>query len=187
MIEIGQKNKIIITQGGEFVLTTLIDFWETIGKNILYIYGYRDYPLKCHSIKVDRYKWEELENKILDNLFRVDYIVIRDNPHSSKLIELVNSRIKLPYIWVVKDNSIVNSKIELYQKFDQSYIFYADDNISIFAKSLTNPTRPSFSEIFNLESHYVKDLKNDWSENLYSIRTKWIREKKLEDLFGDNF
>ena len=82
MIEIGHKNKIIIGNGGQFVLHTLVDFYETLGKNILYIFGDNDYPLKCNSIKVKRYEWELAEEKIMSNLFRLDYIIVMNNFYS---------------------------------------------------------------------------------------------------------
>ena len=49
---------------------------------------------------------------------------------------------------------------------------------------MSNPLTPSLRDIFNEESHQIKDVKNDWTDSLHNVKLRWIRDKKLEDLFG---
>ena len=183
MIEIGHKNKIIIGNGGQFVLHTLVDFYETLGKNILYIFGDNDYTLKCNSIKVKRYEWELAEEKIMSNLFRLDYIIVMNNFYSEKVAELINTKIKLPTFYVFKSSKSITQKLTK-SKYDYVYYFYCDDSDRQLKNTMSNPLTPSLRDIFNEESHQIKDVKNDWTDSLHNVKLRWIRDKKLEDLFG---
>ena len=183
MIDIGQKNKIIIGKGGEFILHSLVDFYETLGKNVLYIIGDKNYPLKCNTIKVGRYEWEKTEEKIMSNLFRLDYIIVRSNFYSDKIVELIDKKINIPSFYVFESTSPISQKSNN-SKYDYIYYFHCDDSYNQLRSRLSNPLSPSLSDIFNEESHIIKDVKNNWSDSLSNIKIRWIRDKKLENLFG---
>lgn len=55
MIEIGLNTKVVLSEGSNSILWSVVDFLNTIGK------------------KIDRYqKWETIKDKIMSNLFRLD-------------------------------------------------------------------------------------------------------------------
>lgn len=179
MIDIGHRNKIIIGKGGDFILHSLIDFYDTIGKNVLYIIGDKNYPLKCNTIKVNRYEWEEAEEKIMSNLFRLDYIIVRSNFYSDKIFELIDKKIKLPSFHIVEGSGASNRYDML---SDKIYYFYRDGNI--FKNPLSFNTFNASDDIFNEDSYMIKDVKNNFIDSLHNIKVRWIRDKKLEDLFN---
>ena len=37
----------------------------------------------------------------------------------------------------------------------------------------------------NKTSYMIEDLKNNWKSNIPELKKSWIRNKKLEDLFGE--
>lgn len=188
MIDIGQKNKIILGDGGAFILNELVSFYETLGKNVLYIFGEKGYPLRCNSIKVHRYEWESLEEKIMSNLFRLDYIIVRNNFYSEKIMELISSKVKLPAFYVYDSNSSIKNRLSI-PRYDYTYYFYCDRSETQLRNKILNNKQfnaSSLSDIFNDETHLIKDVTNDYTDSLFNLRNRWIRDKKLEDLFRKN-
>jgi hypothetical protein len=185
MIEIGNKNKIILGDGGVFVLNELVSFYETLGKNVLYIFGEKEYPLRCNSIKVSRYEWESLEEKIMSNLYQLDYIIVRSNFYSDKIMELINKKIHLPAFYVYDSKNPVKNKLSI-SKYDYIYQFYCDRSESQLRNVLNKNKQfnaSSLSDIFNDDSYFIKNVVDDWCDSLSNIRNRWVRDKKLEDLF----
>ena len=48
MIEIGNKTKVVMGNGSNIVLSQLVDFYDLIGLNALYIHSDNEQPLKCN-------------------------------------------------------------------------------------------------------------------------------------------
>jgi hypothetical protein len=182
MIDITGKTQLIINENTNLSLSRLIDFYETAGLNALFLHGVYTPPMKCNSIKVDKQEsWGSLKNKIMDNLFRLDILVIDQINHLKEVKILIESDIKLPTIYCTFNNQSqsvntrgyisrmskdkVNSKI--FSEYNNAYLFYKQGEIGLDVD----------------DSYWVKDLKNDWKDSFSNLKKKWIRDKKLEELF----
>jgi hypothetical protein len=176
MIEIGNKTKVVMGNGSNIVLSQLVDFYDLIGLNALYIHSDNEQPLKCNSIKSStRYPWEKVEEKIMSNLFRLDLIIVASNIHVEKIVKLIDTQVKLPTIYLtsVKLPKVVVDDPHRLDAYDYGYLFYRKNN------SL------NFQSIINTDfdtDYYIKDLKNDWEDNLLNLKKSWNRDKRIDDL-----
>jgi len=173
MIEIGNKTKVVMGNGSNIVLSQLVDFYDLIGLNALYIHSDNEQPLKCNSIKSStRYPWEKVEEKIMSNLFRLDLIIVASNIHVEKIVKLIDTQVKLPTIYLTSSKVVVDDPHRL-DAYDHGYLFYRKNN------SL------NFQSIINTDfdtDYYIKDLKNDWEDNLLNLKKSWNRDKRIDDL-----
>jgi hypothetical protein len=173
MIEIGNKTKVVMGNGSNIVLSQLVDFYDLIGLNALYIHSDNEQPLKCNSIKSStRYPWEKVEEKIMSNLFRLDLIIVASNIHVDKIVKLI-AQVKLPTIYLTSSKVVVDDPHRL-DAYDYGYLFYRKNNSLNFQSSIIDTD-------FDTD-YYIKDLKNDWEDNLLNLKKSWNRDKRIDDL-----
>lgn len=165
MIDYGQKNKIILLHGGLGILDRLVDFWETTHKNVLYIHGDDSGGAKCKSILANKYTFEFVESKILENLFRLDLILVRNNCYIGQIMNLIDTRIGLPAFYVFENSNEWHLGVH---SWDSQYQF---ERVSTPSIEITS------------RDYIIKDLKNGWSDSFNNLQNRWIRDKKLDDLF----
>jgi len=176
MIEIGNKAKVVMGSGSTYILSSLVDFYDLIGKNVLYIYSDNDTALKCNCIKSStRFTWEMVKEKIMSNLFRLDIIIVAPNIYYDKISELIDKEIKLPTIYLTSSNVVVDDPHRL-DPYDYGYLFFKKEQQLVFAT-----LRRMNIEDYEKE-YFIKDLKNDWVDSVVNLKTTWIRDKKIDDL-----
>lgn len=179
MIEIGNKTKVVIGPGSTDMISYLIDFYELIGKNVLYIHGDNDPKQKCVSIKSSTLtSWDSVKNQIISNLFRLDIIIMSPNIYYDSIFDLIDSDIKIPTIYLTNGDIVIREPERL-NSFDYGYHFTKKTKTSIINKNGNNPY--SFGHSIEAE-YYITDLKNNWTCNIVDLKTSWIRDKKLDDL-----
>ena len=129
MIEIGNKTKVVLGKGSGLILSSLVDFYDLIGKNVLYIYGDNNTALKCNCIKSStRFTWEMVKDKIMSNLFRLDIIIVSPNIYYDNISELINREIKLPTIYLTNSNVVVDDTHRL-DPYDYGYLFFKKEQV----------------------------------------------------------
>lgn len=176
MIEIGNKAKVVMGSGSTYILSSLVDFYDLIGKNVLYIYSDNDTALKCNCIKSStRFTWEMVKEKIMSNLFRLDIIIVSPNIYYDKISELIDKEIKLPTIYLTSSNVVVDDPHRL-DSYDYGYLFFKKEQQLVFAT-----LRQMNIEDYEKE-YFIKDLKNDCVDSVVNLKTTWIRDKKIDDL-----
>jgi hypothetical protein len=175
MIDIGLKTKVILSEGSNSILWSVVDFLDIIGKNILFIHSEDITRLNCNSIKIDRYNnWEFVKEKIMSNLFRLDMIIVYPNVYMENISNLIKSQIKLPTIYLTTSEAALLDT-SLLRGYDNAYYFYKN------SKGI--PQNP-FSAINISESDYViKDLLNNWECSVEDLKRQYIRDQKIESLF----
>ena len=171
MIEIGQRTKVWIGEGGNSIKYKLIEFYELVGTNVLYICDVEDRGQRCSTLicKEDT-KWEDFSNKIRESLFRVDVILVGPNKFYHDIKWLINSEIKLPTIYFSTQSQTPKKK----PSYDYNYVFYQFYHSLLF--------HPTFLESELL----VKNIDEDWVDSVENLKKKWLREKNLEDLLRKN-
>ncbi len=176
MIEIGNKTKVVMGSGSTYILSSLVDFYDLVGKNVLYIYSDNDTALKCNCIKSStRFTWEMVKEKIMSNLFRLDIIIVAPNIYYDKISELIDKEIKLPTIYLTSSNVVVDDPHRL-DPYDYGYLFFKKEQQLVFTT-----LRQMNIEDYEKE-YFIKDLKNDWVDSVVNLKTTWIRDKKIDDL-----
>ncbi len=174
MIEIGNRTKVVMGNGSNIVLSQLVDFYDLIGLNALYIHSDNEQPLKCNSIKSStRYPWEKVEEKIMSNLFRLDLIIVASNIHVEKIVKLIDTQVKLPTIYLTSSKVVVDDPNRL-DTYDYGYLFYRKSTPLNFQSININTD-------FDTD-YYIKDLKNNWEDNLLNLKKRWNRDKRIDDL-----
>lgn len=177
MIEIGNKTKVVMGNGSSIVLSQLVDFYDLIGLNPLYIHSDNDHALKCNSIKSStRYPWEKVEDKIMSNLFRLDLIIVASNIHMEKIVKLIDAEIKLPTIYLTSSKVVVDDP-HMLDPYDYGYLFYRKNNNPLHTLNFQSSINTDFDT-----DYYIKDLKNNCEDNLTNLKKRWNRDKKIDDL-----
>ena len=170
MLDIGKTNLFLSDKGGS-IISRIIDDYDLIGYNCLFL-NRGDYSIqtKCSTIKYNHYY--DITNLLVDNLFRVDVIIIEMNYDYLNLMSRVRELTQIPVILVTgfhKMNYLEND-------FDYIYKFYREERDITFPFNLDK-----MHEEFLNTSHIV-DIKNNWDTSLSDLRTQYIRDKKINDL-----
>jgi hypothetical protein len=174
MIEIGNKSKILLKNSGIYALSELVDFYDIIGMNVLYIHHQNDHALKCNNIRVEpKYTWETLKSKIVQNLFRLHIIIVSENKFSHKIEQLIDSEIHLPTIYTTRKQETFKLNFEHSKnRYDNWYTFFKEDSTYNFS------AMPDFTTKLIIENNV-----QNWQIYMSDLKTKYIRNKKIENLF----
>ncbi len=162
MLELGKNN---LFAGSYYPISEIISFYELVGRN--QIFFYKEESNFHHSIKVKKIKYKklsDLSDLIFKNLFNIDLIIINDD----SLISLYEIRkiTDIPII-VIKD------------KKPQPLPTVTFDKIYSFSVLETD-----MSYISSEKNRKVTDEINKWTSSVYELKKKWIREKKIDDIFN---
>lgn len=170
MLDIGKTNLFLSDKGGS-IISRIIDDYDLIGYNCLFL-NRGDYSIqtKCSTIKYNHYY--DITNLLVDNLFRVDVIIIEMNYDYLNLMSMVRELTQIPVILVTgfhKMNYLEND-------FDYIYKFYREE------RDITLPFNLDKMHEEFLNTSHIVDIKNNWDTSLSDLRTQYIRDKKINDL-----
>lgn len=177
MLELKSKNLFtIITASGVFGICKILEFYDLIGKNILYLYNEENHTstlkslVKCNKQKFGR---SDFKDVLSQHLFRVDIIVVDTNASVQDYLTIIKDVTDLPVIFIMKSISAVN-----FSYFEKVYVF----------STQTSSTNINFRSkpIRELENYLIQDLNEGWESNLYDLKIQYIRDKNLSDLLGDD-
>ncbi len=165
MLDIKKNN---IFSGSSIPISKVIDLNELIGLN--QIFFYKENSNLHHSIKIKKVKFKDrVEDKILENIFKIDIIIIEDNGlYSLHHIRKITS---LPVIIIQKDYKILSN----FTKFDKIYEFKKED----YERNTLSKSTIQYLE----EKYIINEINSGWSSNLSSIKQQWIRDKKIDNIF----
>jgi len=168
MIDI-QKNNIF--SGSTIAISKIIDLNELIGLN--QIFFYKEKSNLHHSIKIKKIKFKsKVEDKILENLFNVDIIIIEDNDLYS--LHPIRKLTNLPIIIIQKDYKILSD----FTRFDKIYEFRTEG-------PRKNPFLISSGQ--DIEDRYIiSELNSGWSSTLSSVKQQWMRDKKIDNILNSD-
>ncbi len=182
MIEIKRCNYITGDASSvSFGLSKIIDFLETAGRTPIFLHkpiGYSSKPnsfdLKgfIHTSKLEfnnRYEFEELiSNK--SNLFRVDLIIV-DLWHLNQVSSVIEYKQMLDKVGI--DYMIVSSK----------YHYKDDDNICIYKIEKESLDSNNFMSGYK---YWITEKVGGWSSTMDDLIISYKRDKKIDDIFGEN-
>lgn len=157
------KNKNLVFLHGNRAIWSfyrVIDFLDLDSHNFLY--------LKNERVKDGRFNHvfeshDEIEKIIEENKFRVTHIIIQWTKYQrgayliEDLYKQLFNKFRLPIIFVMPH---VGSTILDFDNYDEVYLLRED--------------HPDWQ---------VEDLKNGWNSSLDQLKTTWVREEKLKQLF----
>lgn len=171
MIELGRNNMFLtFKRGSGLAISSTLDFLELIGTN--FVYFHRD-PKSTIGVKCRKVKFQDntdLCNKVFENLFRCDVLVFESNFIPIPDIRKITT---LPIIVIACD-----SVLSKFEKMDKIYDFWID--YSLLSKR----------GIFDLEdrdtSYMINDVGEDVTLSIHDLKKRWIRDKKIDDLFDNS-
>jgi hypothetical protein len=171
MVELGNLNLIIEEDGNSKCVTSeIINFIDLTGVNVIYVTNilYSNGLPKCKKIHMNI---DEIDTKLKENLFRIEHIFFECTsnriPEFYKEIRRITT---IPITFITNNKDFI--KID---EFDYVYNTWKENENINFGLS--------FEE--NKKSYIIEDLKNNWKSNIPELKKSWIRNKKLEDLFGE--
>lgn len=161
MLDLGKKNLIIRGANSQFVLSSIFEFYDLIGLNLLVLHDDTSDLIKNPNSN-HLYFNKKNYKKISENLFNVDILVISSTISNAKLIN-----VDLPIIYIAKE------------EFDHSHYDYV---YKVWATlSSINLASPVIS--ISKDNYYIEDINNNWTSTFEELKTTYIRDKKLEKLF----
>ena len=177
MVELKSKNLFLLKgDGSMYVVPKILDFLDLIGKNIVYFHDEKTPMVSLQRFKTIEFSKKDFPDKLKNNLFRVDIIVIESEKVKDKLYyNRLRKITDLPVLWI---SHSIESKFTI---SDFDCIYRLSKNKSNLVGKLLN-----FNIKENLEDYIVEDLKNGWKSNLKDLRVQYIRDKNLRDLLGDD-
>jgi hypothetical protein len=177
MLDIGKTNLFLSENGGS-IISRIIDDYDLIGHNCLFL-SRGDYSIQTKSSTIKYNHYYEIPNLLLNNLFRVDIIIVEMNYDYNSVISRIREITEIPVILVTEFHSMkfLIAQEKLDKDFDYIYRFYREE---------ITPFRFTFNldkmEQMFLENSYINDIKNDWDMSFLDLRTQYIRDKKINDL-----
>lgn len=170
MLDFG-KNTLFVAKSDQ---PSVIDGWGAIAKVIDYydLIGYNCLVLKRNSLyctnKTHEYfLYEDVPNLILENIFRVNLIIVEVDKNYTHLLSTIREVTDLPVILVGKSiNDCYNLDI-----FDNVYQLY-------IGRSLSTDFRDE-------GKYYVNDVKNNWTSTIDEVKTQYVRNEKINNIFGN--
>ena len=161
------KNKNLVFLHGNRAIWSfyrVIDFLDLDNHNFLY--------LKNERVKDGRFNHvfeshDEIENIIEENKFRVTHIIIQWTKYQrgayliEDLYKQLYKKFRIPIIFVMPH---VGSTILDFDNYDEVFLL----------RSYLAADHDDFE---------VEDLKNGWNSSLEKLKTSWVREEKIKQLF----
>lgn len=171
MLEFGKKTIIVGEGGYHFIVNEIVKYLEDDKINVLYASSYEYKTPLSHIISCNKVLFNRADYKVvIDNLFRVDYLLIETTNDTVNLIDsFLPENIKVVYI---------------VDKVDYINIYY--ENFYIFSKISNYNYQPyipakKLKKDYNYDSYIIIDKKGN-RFRLSDIKKVAIRNKKIEDL-----
>lgn len=179
MIEFGNRNIILCkSRSSDSVVSEIFNFLDLTGVNILLISGNGNSVLSI-SLRSNflHLSYRNVLEKLPQNLFRVDHLLIE----CVNLNDVINYENKIRQVTDIPLTFFVsNPNVSLINQEGFDYVYLVDkkrDNISL--RNLGDYKK-------DLKTYLVQDIKNNWESNIHDLKVSWIRDKKLDELFGDS-
>jgi hypothetical protein len=163
-----------------FAVHKIFEFYDLEGKNICIFHNRGKLYNGLNNISTNSIN---LSKDLSSNLFRLDIVVVDFSFNDALTINLTNiitmhdvirEITNLPIIFISNQGPMqVYKESSRLKWFETAYFF--DKNLSFSAQ---------FQD--SLDDYLVHDLKNDWKSNLRELKTQYIRDKNLRDLFGED-
>ena len=186
MLDLGKVNLFLIDEdttttdkiSGGFCVSKLLNYYDDMGKNCIYLDMSRNISVNCKSFSYVRN--HQLLTILKENLFRVDIIIIDLSVEFLKDYKAVLSDIReftdLPIILV--SDKLKDFYGDYENIFDYIYSLYRLRNRVNFNGKINN-IQHLFSDDDIL---YVRDIKNDWISKISDLKTQLIREEKINNI-----
>lgn len=178
MLPLGSVN-IFLDKNAEskFAIPKILDFYDLIGKNFAFFHP-QSSKIKwgIKSKKVLYQKKEEIANKILENIFNLDLIVVEGDFYSISDIRKITS---LPIIIIKKDHT------KFWGDIDMIYDFLANKSKPWIVSSGSNVASINSKAIFSQNDYIVQDVKSGWKASIDDLIKEWKRNHKIDQILGD--
>jgi len=181
MIELGNKNMIFRSKGSDSVVSEIINFLDLTGMNALFITSDVNSSLSMRiDINYIHCSSSNIETKLKDHLFRVEhlFVEVRGIHESNQYFDEIRKVTSIPITFILSESKSFRSSSNYHNidNLDYDFIYLTKRKKSDSVAMLIRQT---------LKNYIVEDLKNNWESNLENLKISYIRNKKLEDLFGD--
>jgi len=183
MLEIGRDkldNTLFLVKNGQNIADRIINAFDLEGINCLFIshsYKYGSLRPNC-STKFYNFYYEEIPELLVDNLFRVDVIIISVDKNYPIVLESVRKITDLPIIFIGNELEDFTYTKRYVNDFKYVYEMYKDSK-RVYSNIMLQIDENKWEENF-LNSSYIKDIKNDWTTTLKDLITEYHRDKKIE-------
>lgn len=172
MLELKSKNLFTGKNNNRlFAVHKIFEFYDLEGRNICIFHNRNKLYNGFNNISTDSLN---LSKDLGNNLFRLDIIVVDFSfvnlTNVISVYDAIREVTNLPIIFIIGWKNIEFLKLDW---FETAYFF--DKKMDFSAQ---------FQD--SLDDYLVQDLKNDWKSNLRELKTQYIRDKNLRDLFGED-
>ena len=180
MIELGNKNLIFKSRSSDSVVSEIINFFDLAGTNVLFISGNSNSQTSIRlNINFIHCSSSNIETNLKDNLFRVEHLFVEviSLYETNKYFDEIRKLTSIPITFILPVSKSFRSSPSYHDIDGYDFIYLTKrkktDSVAILIRQ-------------TLKDYIVEDLKNNWESNLENLKISYIRNKKLEDLFGDS-
>ena len=170
MIDFG-KNTLFVAKStqpsmsdGWGTIAKIIDYYDIMGYNCLVIKRGNLYcSVKTHTC----FLYKDVPELITGNIFRVNLIIVEVDKNYRHLLSYIREVTDLPVIFVGKCiEDCYNT-----EHFEYIYKFRIG--------------RTSVPNFYDDNKYYVEDVKNNWISTIEELKTQYIRNEKINNIFGN--
>jgi hypothetical protein len=185
MLPLGEINIFLNKKSGSnFAISRVLEFYDLVGKNFALFHD-QNSKLKW-GIKSNRVLYQnksEIVDKVLENIFNLDLIVIEGDFFSVSDIRKVTS---IPIILVQKDHT------KFWGNVDKVYDFWQSDSPNSWyapagmIRGSVKSTSTILSGISDTSNYFVSDIKSGWKSSLDDLIKEWKRNYRIDQILGDD-
>jgi hypothetical protein len=170
MLDIGNIS-LFISDSHNFDMCRVLELYDTIGLSVLFCHKYESVNkcfIGCSKILYDN-KYD-LYKSLLDNMFRVDIIIVEVGSNYKNIVSSIRSISNKPIV-------LIGQELKKYDMnyFDYCYEFIKKDVIFDGSKKNINYFANNYT--------VISDIKNNWQAKLVDIEKQYVRNKKIDILF----
>lgn len=185
MLQLGRVNIFLNGKdGSNFAIPKVLEFFDLSGKNFALFHD-QNSKLKwgIKSKRVLYQKKSQISDKILENIFNLDLIVIEGDLLSISEIKKITN---IPIILVQKDHT------KFFGDVDKIYDFWKSNSSSSWyapagmIRGSINPNKIVNISSLEMENdkYIVSDVISGWEASLSDLITKWRRDFKINQILG---
>lgn len=158
------------THSVSYGLNQILNFFELVGKNILIFHPdpkyFRGYLTYFFNNRKSYSSFEDLKSQVLDDgvLFKVDLLIL-DIWHLKNL--------DIDYLNLIKSTGIDFIIVS------RNYHYLSSDDVCDYHISVESGSK------FNMDKYIITDKINGWKSDIDSLKKSYIRDIKIDILFGN--